>query len=547
MTNKPSFDFTDPKIVISEWGGYVPRSSDEFGEQNIITGGVNMALESPVGSTAKTRITSRLGYSRVTSSPISIDKCQGFRIWRKTTDSTYRIMVANGGRLWEATFSDFSDTLSFTDTTKTCSGTAKVEMVQFGDALYIVDGVNRIKQYTGTVWTDLTDGMLTADDPRPSIIIVHANRLWINSTKPGQKNQIFWSKINDGSKWTVNPSAGDDAGTQLFRGFPDEASPITGIGVYVGSFCVHQQGRIFLFITTGSPYNSTGDVTWQVKELIIDRGTVNHRSIADLGEKILYRTTRGINELAGIAALQETTQTLDTINAKPISYDIEPVLFSLSGDYEAAVFYKFYYILNMKTSSSISNDTALVYDTRRNLWYPPWKNFHFNCFQVANINGQEVCYAGSDKNGHIYTLFTSSTDDGEDIEAYFDTAAFDCKQPDHSKTWRRLAFVPYTTTRGIYVSYSVDYGPWVEFGPEFTGASIEVRPLGRFILGMSRLGAGFMSRFVQKFVAIGRRGRHCRIRFSNNNSAGTGGKKPFAIEAMSLTAYMEDQDKREYA
>lgn len=562
MTTRTSYDFYDAKLSISEWGGYSPRNSDEFGasEQTkeetwkTIIAGKNMALEYPVGAVAKTILTTRLGYSLFAQILGGLDKITGIKVWKKFSETAYRLVVASAGQLYEAQFTTLGTVVQTLTAISggTCSLTNRVRMVQLNSLLYIVDGTSAgLRAYNGTTVTTITDGMLTADTPYPSLIFVHKNRLWINSMKTGQRNQVWWSNLGNGSLWTVPTGGGtDDAGTQTFRGFPDESSPITAFGVYRDSFVVHQAGRIYLFLTTGAPYVTTApyDPTWQVKELSIDRGALSQDNVADLGEKIIYRTTRGVHELSGIEALQTSTTTIDTFNAKPVSYDIEPLLFSLDASTEACVFYKFYYILTLKELNGISNDPALVYDTRRKCWFTPWDNFKFSCYDVVNINGEDICFAGSDIDGKVYTLFTSATDAGTLIESNFTTKAFDFEKPDHTKTFRRCAFNPATTANGgVYVSYKIDYGPTRHLTPAFTGRSLSTTPLGTFILGTSLLGGAVMTKLVQRFFSVGRRGRHCSITFSNNNLYNTGSKLPFGIEMLSFRAYVEDEDQRNYA
>lgn len=560
MTTRTSYDFYDAKLSISEWGGYSPRTSDEFGSTtqskeeklNTIIDGKNMALEYPVGAVAKTIITTRLGYSLFAQILNGVDRINGLKVWKKFTEANYRIVVASAGQLYEAQFSTLGEiVVTLTPITGgTCSAVNRVRMVQLNNLLYIVDGTSAgLRVYDGTTISTVTSGMLGIDTPHPSLVFVHKNRLWINSLKAGQRNQVWWSQNGNGSLWVVPSGGTEDAGTQTFRGFPDESSPITAFGVYRDSFVVHQAGRIYLFLTTGAPYPTGGTTpTWQVKELSIDRGALSQDSVVDLGEKIIYRTTRGIHELSGIEALQMSTTTIDTFNAKPLSYDIEPVLFSLDASTEASVFFKFYYILTLKRPGGLNNDPTLVYDTRRNVWYTPWDNFKFSCYDVVNINGEEICFAGSDVDGKVYTLFTSAKDNGVEIESYFTTRAFDFERPDHTKTFRRCAFNPSTATGGaVYVSYRIDYGPKVYLPVAFTGSSLSLSPLGQFVLGRSLLGGSVMTKLVQRFFSIGRRGRHCSITFSNNNLYNTGAKLPFGIEMMSFRAYVEDEDQRNYA
>jgi hypothetical protein len=322
-----------------------------------------------------------------------------------------------------------------------------------------------------------------------------------------------------------------------------EVSPITAVGVYTGSLVVHQAGRAFLFITNGAPYNVGGEVTWYIKELVIDRGSLTQHVLADLGEKNIYLTTRGIHELSGIQALQSATTTIDTINAKPISWEVEPTLFNYRWDAAVAVYYKFYYIIVLKSAGSINNDVALVYDTRRKKWLPPWSNYGFSCFEVAKIGDEEVCFAGSDTDSNIYTLFTDVTDAGTPIESWFVLNYMNFGKPDHTKTFRRVAFWPKCVDGGVYLGYSIDFGQQISIGVEY-GAVNRTRPLGSFLLGTDVLGQ--QQRLNRSFALAfrGRRGRNISIKISNNNAAGTGKKSPFAIECIRIAAYTDDEDKR---
>lgn len=548
MTTRPSVDAGDLRVAIKQFTGYVPREPEEATLETNISDGENMALELPVGNTAQTRLTTRLGYTKKNIAPFSIDKVQGIKIWKPFGDTEFRCAVVSAGKFYEATFINKGDPLTFIERTgATFNKLNDINMVQFENELYIVDGENRIRLWNKTTFTDVTLGLVGFDDPRPSLIMVHANRIWINSTLDSQKNQVWWSVLNNGKDFRASPGAGQDGGSQTFRGFPDETNPISGMGVYTSAVTIHQAGRIYLFVTTGSPYNVSGEVTWTIKELTIEEGSFNNGSIADLGEKIVYLTGKGVHEMSGIQALQTIeTSTYDQINAKPISYDVEPKLFSLQWDDAVAVYFKFYYILVLKGESSTHNDIALVYDSRRGVWYTPWTNYNFSCFHVARIGNEDVCFAGSSIDGTVYTLFTSVTDAGDDIESWFVTRAFDYKYPVNTKSYRKGYIIPITTqNRGVYASYSVDYAPFTEFVHEYKGTSIGAQPLGQFLLGTTRLGSGITKK-KRGWFSVGRRGNTCRLKISNNNSNNTGGKKPFAIELVFLRGYLEDEDQRDY-
>lgn len=545
----------DLEYRVNEFKGYNSRDDQEFTDEGTIIAGRNMAYEYPVGVNARTFLTTRLGYTRrnVTGLP---NRIQGGKIYKRFADKFFRCMVVCEGTLYEAQFVSPNDPLVFTAIPASAvsptfgfffagtmfdAGAKRVRMVQFTDKLWIVDGTNRLRFYDGTYVGEVTVNAL--DDARPSIIVLHKNRLWVNSTKVGQRNQMWWSALNDGTGWAYPPT--DDAGTQLFRGFPDESSPIDGVGAFANGLTIHQAGRIFLFNTVGAPYPTGMTVTqWEIIELKVERGCNNHDSIADLGGKILYMTTRGINSMSGVQALQGNAFTYDSINATPISYNIEPDIFRTKLNTGAAVYFKYHYIFTMTSNSGVYNDIAFVYDVRRDKWCPPWENFNFSCFDATNINGEEYCYAFSDKDGFVYTLFDNIKDHDQPIKSWFRTHAIDFQMPKVTKTFRQAWFWAVTTSAGCYARWSIDYGPWREISFPFRSEDKDAKPLGQFILGFSKLGFGYLANLVRTFALRASRGRHIRLEWSNDNAEGTAPKDPFGINAIELMAYTENYDQR---
>ena len=266
--------------------------------------------------------------------------------------------------------------------------------------------------------------------------------------------------------------------------------------------------------------------------------------LSDVGEKLIYLTQRGVHDLSGIQALQGILATVDNINAKPLSYDVEPDLFRLNWNRAAGVFFKFYYILSLSDNTENNNNISLVYDTRRKVWYTPWDNFKFSCYDVINIDGREYCFAASDVNGTVYNLFQDYTDAGTKIESYFVTNAINFGNLKETKTFRTAYFQPVIEgSRGIYFSYSIDYAPFIEMNIEWKSSSPTAFILGSAHLGVNALGAGFV-RTPRRFAAIGRRGGHCRLKFSNNNFTNTGGKPRWGIEWIDLKAYLDNEETR---
>ena len=559
----------DLKTKIFKFGGYDPRDQEEFDiPENAIIDGQNMALEIPVGADAKSALTVRKGYTKKNSVNFSNSKTQGGYIYKRSNDledddgtvlvskDLYYSVVIAEGKMFVASVANISDDFSYSeiDTDNISfeytgmnyfSTTNRIEMIQYQNYLFIVDGENKMRYWDG----DILREQDISDDARPSIIVLHKNRLFVNNTLAGYQNNIYCSSISDPLDWnlpTDDPIG--DAAIQPFSGYPDEKSAITAIGAYSNSLLVQQQNRAFLWETIGSPYNADGVITWNIRELSVDDGAIAQAPQADLGEKIMYLATKGVQEMYGIQALQgNSTFTLDNINAKPVSYDIEPKLFSLNWDDAVAVYFNFYYILCLKTQGSINNNIALVYDTRRGVWYVPWTNYNFSWFHKADINGIEYCFAGDATCGCVYTLFTSNKDSGTDIEAYFDMRLDNMGAEDRSKTFRKCSFwFRNESVNGIYFSYKMDYGPRDYCPVEWKSQGAGAAPLGSFLLGGTRLGEGFTGKNVRHFRFNGRRGRNITLRWSNNNEDNTGNKGRFTFYGYVLKGYIEDEDNRDY-
>lgn len=554
MATRPSTG-GDLELKIEAFKGYNSRDDFEFREDGVITYGRNMSYEYPVGSTAKTYIVTRLGYTK--RNPVGLpDRIQGGKIFKKSTDSFYRCVVVSAGNIYEAQFVNSTDVLTFTQitsfgfsffSTPFATTSEKIRMVQMNDQLFIADGVNKCRNYDGTTVNEFT---ITVDDARPSVLMVHQNRLWVNSTTPGYRNQLYWSTLNDPTNFTfpvafpvISDGSNNDAGTQLFKGFPDESSPITTLASYSAGLMVHQARKVWYFQTTGAPYPVDGNITWKLIEMRMDVGCLSQDLLATLGDKHMYMTDRGVNSMAGVQALQGVNFSMDSVNATPLSYDIEPDLFNTVIGAGCATYYKFYYILNVPSSNSGANNIAFVFDVRRNYWLPPWDNYQFSQFDVANINDDSVCYAFSDVDGFVYTLFDNFQDDTDNIRSFFRTNAIDYKDPKMTKSFRTMHFWP--LGKEMYLRYSVDYGPFVEFGFPFKSTNKDAVPLGQFVLGVNKLGSGFLGQNQVRIVNFrGKRGRHISFEFDNNNMAGTGTEQPFGLLALNLRSYKEDDDQR---
>lgn len=326
-----------------------------------------------------------------------------------------------------------------------------VEFSNANGSMYLTNGVDAVIKWTGAA------SSTPAGFPITKYLLWYHNYMFAFNN-PSYKSRFYFSNLGDPETWGAN---------DYIDVVPNDGYEITGAGVFKNDIIIGKGNRCYVF-------NGWGDTSFTIKSIAEQStyGCVAGRTMVDTGSYFMYLSLVG--NTPHIVALQRTTY--DTIvPAGIVSNDIEGTMKNLNRGaiHKASAYFdgrRAWFFLPY--GSSTYNNIAVAVDVTMSgfadngMWVGGWTKhtgIRSNIMFSSDVTGQNQIYFGESsaaKTSKIYTLDSSTTDDGEDIEMIFETRNMTPSDTNPTK-WKYLwvtgdAVGPVevnVATKGDYESY----------------------------------------------------------------------------------------------
>ena len=350
----------------------------------------------------------------------------------------------------------------------------RTDFCQAGGKVFISNGVNEMRQFSGTAVTNTTNGKIG------KWMIFYKASLWLGGdTTAGNRARLYRSgtdaQLGDFTNATGNPFA-----TSVYVS-KDDGQDLTG-------FFKHQD---FLYpVKERSLWRASQDTTTAavITLELVDpaRGADSHHSIDTVeNDNFMF------NE-KGVYATGYEPNILDQIRTNILSLRIDSKLKSIQktrlDDVEGIYFDNHYYISYTSGGGTV-NDTMMIYDRQRLGWWE-W-SLGASCFsEFKDSNGETKLYYGSpDADGKIYYFEpTLKADNGVAFTTNWKSPKLSFKNYAQSKYFLTVllyfAKTAGTITYSVYVDGALKKTNTVNIGN--TGAA----GIGLGSIGVEKIGVG---------------------------------------------------------
>jgi hypothetical protein len=224
---------------------------------------------------------------------------------------------------------------------------------------------------------------------------------------------------------------------------PGSGLRITHVRVYGNYLYVYDKKNIWR-VSASATLNDDNSVNHTVELIVTNNGTPSKRGVCQVGNDVWHYNYDNIYSLGEVAEFQNIRATTKSARVKS---EVTAIAVEGRDDVAMELYQDRVYIAY---SSDTYNDRILVYDTRLNAWGSPLEGKNISCFlDWEDADGTHRFLGGSSdsSNSYIYQLESGTDDNGEAIDAMFETKATDCGKPGLVK---RFAF--------IEVFYAMIYG-----------------------------------------------------------------------------------------
>lgn len=232
-----------------------------------------------------------------------------------------------------------------------------------------------------------------------------------NTTTP---NRLYWSNVDDPDTW---------GGADYIDVNPNDGDVITGLHVLGDELVVMKRNRIW--VLTG--FTSAGFAVTDLAERITGHGGVSHRSMANIGNDMLFLSFVG--DIPHVRSLQRTRYAVNVAGGT-ISEDIVGTLDGLNTTQlarAASIFDGRRLYMGIANASDTYNSLVLIYDTV-NKGYTRWTGLNPAAWCTSTIGGSaDIYFQEGSADSKVYKIDTSTSDNGAAIDFNYITRAFVCR------------------------------------------------------------------------------------------------------------------------
>ena len=249
-----------------------------------------------------------------------------------------------------------------------------------------------VMYYDGTNWTQVTGFPIvgaTASDICAGLCVYKERLIGWNTTNFPKR--VYYSNANAHTIGTLNYFDMDEAVTACVPFFD-----------YLLIFTENHLYKISSFIFTGVAFEPNN-----IQPLATKNGCAAMRTIKQIGSAVYYLSADGLYKTDGFVAINLTNNKIENFLNDTMSKAV--VATSNAGingtDYHLCI----------STDGTTQNE-IISYDTARNIFQPRKTGKAFSCFAQFKESGVVKLYGGSDSDGQIYQLnSTSIYDDTADV------------------------------------------------------------------------------------------------------------------------------------
>ena len=317
------------------------------------------------------------------------DKVQGL-IWYDHIEGSSRVRelfaFANGagavydGASWAA------------QTPTVTNATAQVQMAQFADQIYYVDGTSNVFSWDGTTDTDLGGGGAANPPVGPSMITTVQNRLVV-AGMAADPTVLHFSDVLS-TVW-------DSTNNVVYVG-KGENAPITCLQSW-NDFTLVVFKQTSTWIVT---CNEAAVADFTIKRLHETVGCVGPRASVQVGNDIWFLGTTGIH------SVKRDVSGLNQEVTVPVSTAIQDIIDRInwgSASKSCATFFDNRVMFAVPIDGATSPNVVLVYSTLAQTWLGYWTGWEPTCFAITGFNDtQDLVFGRTD--GEVRRWLTNQSE-----------------------------------------------------------------------------------------------------------------------------------------
>ena len=402
----------------------------------------------------------------------------------------------------------------------------RIGFVQAQGRLFIWNGVDAGSQLSGTTLTRPTTtikggyGIYYADKQIVSGVPEHPNRLYISSpvdvadfTNTNPTGVGEYSVYNASTHPAATTFAGSDANyLDVAR---DDGDRITGLAKYTDKLIIFKERAIYSlqFDTNGLPIVSL--VTSAI-------GCVSHWSIDQVDNDLLFLSRNGYYVFG------TQPQYFDQLRTNELSIRVRPFIKAIKSDNlnrAAAIWYDNTYYCSAPVGNSNTNNRVFTYHRQYTAWLQS-NAIAANAFTTFIDSGNnEGLYYADDTQAQVWKQTSGYTDDGEGIDMFWESKAYDLGKFDEVKRFIDFTLLFRQLRGSVKVTITIDGNRITKNytipGTSFSGGMGRGR-LGRTLLGGKSERAKSASNVVTSNIPIrlnvGENGRTIKVRVQNSTA-----------------------------
>lgn len=365
-------------------------------------------------------------------------------------DGGTNVLVAVEGTTlwtWPATGSFTSRKADFT--TGLIPGILKIGESGEGDVFVVGNGTDNWFRFSPSNYSspqDLGSTSGTGNDspPKSTVGLYYGNRFWVLAS-----NNLYYSDA-----FPTDYSSAFDTATGYYR-IPVGTSRAL-VGLRDTGILVFGQDSVWGITPSTTP------AATDLPQKIIDYGCVNGRTVAQVGDDVLYLAADGVR---GVFRSQQDK--LQAGASYPLSYVLKSEVESLSWAYiskASAIFFDNKYFISVPVDGSTTCNEVWVYFPATQGWMVI-SGWNVAGWATMVVSGQKLLYAIDSTDGKVYQAWTGYSDNGTAIDFIEESKKEDFGQPLVKKVGgtlkvRALSSGDYTLT----VSASVDDNDYQQLG-----------------------------------------------------------------------------------
>lgn len=372
-------------------------------------------------------ITKRNGYTALNSAKIDGSPITSLYGYYKS-DGTKTLIATSGTSVYKWTGTAWSAIK-----TGLSANGARFTFATYYDKLYLLNG-------------NATDGLMTWDGttfstvsgaPAGQYVVLHKNRLYI-AGDPGNPSTLYFCDLGTPTSWNT--------GVNFINVNVNDGDKITGLAEHLDTLVIFKERSIHNL-------RGTGPQNYNLLDMHANHGTVSHWSVVQANNLLFYLSRDGVY----------------SFNGHGIQLISDPIAGSVLGingitawnqsylNVACGIAYKNKYWLAVPEGlTNTTNNRIYCFDYIHHIWTR--FDIPASCFTVYGTSN--TLYSGDPTQGFVYTQDTGGDDNGNAINAYLTTKAYDFGAPAHFKSYKGLFFYAAQQLAGysINVSYIADFG-----------------------------------------------------------------------------------------